>query len=242
MLDSELLEYIFSRLTKNGNAIFSQDEIENWPSHMFEIFKRNHLIQLAEPAKSIECDGCEQNCIMPVHTITYRNNNSVHTFISCDKTYDIGRVPVDKNRLVKWQITDEMIANKLSQMLGLSTIPEKNFRENTWTLGIFRTKKHTTSITLIHEGSLLLSLAGHKISLLELLKFQDNELILDKDEITFLIDNPHDNNETSEERRKRLKNLVNMEQAKVNKGFLKAVAAEERISVPRLKQIVYKKI
>lgn len=50
-----------------------------------------------------------------------------------------------------------------------------------------------------------------------------------------------DEQELPEKRRERLKVRVNQERAKGTKAFLKVVAAEEGISIPRLKQLVYEK-
>jgi Lar family restriction alleviation protein len=38
------------------------------------------------PEESIECPGCEENCIMPVRT---------HKFIACENREDVGRVILD---------------------------------------------------------------------------------------------------------------------------------------------------
>ncbi len=120
MLGDTLLEYIFKRVALTGEALFSYDEIKEWPTEFVSVLKTEGLLCKAQPQREVECRGCEEYCFMPVEIYVANNNNPARAFISCDKRNDIGRVPVDMIRLEQWQITIERLAKFFSEQLGLA--------------------------------------------------------------------------------------------------------------------------
>ncbi len=57
---------------------------------------------------------------MPVNIYPAEGNRAARAFIVCDKSQNIGRVPVDFPRLEQWQATGELIASALVQLLGFA--------------------------------------------------------------------------------------------------------------------------
>jgi hypothetical protein len=51
----------------SGQEIFGADEAAQWRGGALEALIKSGLLERAEPAQVIECDGCERNCFMPVH-------------------------------------------------------------------------------------------------------------------------------------------------------------------------------
>lgn len=240
MTGDELLEYIFIRIAQTGGAVFSDDEIKNWPTSITNILLKHEILQRAQPARVVECKGCEENCIMPVNVFPAENKQPARAFVACDKRNDVGLVPVDISRLQQWQSTIEMIATNLMVLLQLPQITPKLVASKQWHIGVLQGKKHKSPILLLSENNLSLSLAGYTITLLEVLSIQENTLALDKSKLLRLVDKPTGSSETPEDRRKRLKSRIREEKAKGTKAFLKVVAKEEGISVSRLKQIIDK--
>jgi hypothetical protein len=124
MTESGLLEHIFERLCRadSGQEIFGADEAAQWPESAHEVLVKSGLLERAEPAGVIECDGCERNCFMPVHVRAAEGNRPARAFISCDKREDVGRVPVELGRLAQWRITGGMLAGAV---VGTCTFMEQ---------------------------------------------------------------------------------------------------------------------
>src|ERR1700726_1921632 len=95
MTERGLLEHIFERLScaDSGQEIFGSDEAVQWPESALEALIKSGLLERAEPAQVIECDGCERNCFMPVHVRPAEGNRPALAFISCDKPEDGAACP-----------------------------------------------------------------------------------------------------------------------------------------------------
>lgn len=70
------------RLTAQAGApvTIGEDERSEWPPDAVLALQRQGLLAKAAPATSIVCDGCEEQCAMPVHTQV-----GSKPFIVCDK-------------------------------------------------------------------------------------------------------------------------------------------------------------
>lgn len=242
MTENTLLTYMLDRLSssKDGQAVFTADEIENWPSGLLNTFQKTGLLQSMQPAKVIECSGCEESCFMPVHIFPTENNIPARAFIACDKRNDMGRIPVAFSRLALWQTTSELFANVLSRLLGFNEIKPILLNEHQWKIGMFEGKKNKSLMILSAKNVFNLSFAGHVIPLGEVLNIKESVLFLDKSKLIRLVDKPTGANEKLEDRDKWLLARVKEEKAKGTKAFLRVVAEEAGISKSRLKQIIAK--
>ncbi len=90
---------------KSGRITINADEIAQWPQGLFEQLRAAKLLTQIEPARSLECRGCEEACFMPVNIMAAEGTRPARAFIACDKRDDVGRVRVDFARLHQWQIT-----------------------------------------------------------------------------------------------------------------------------------------
>lgn len=200
----------------------------------------NGLLQSAQPATTIECDGCEENCAMPVTVYPAQDNKPGRAFIACDKRDDIGRVCVDFRRMEQWQASDCLIATALARLLGLGQPSNQTAEGRQWRIGTFKGKKHNSPVTLLAGDGFTLALAGHTVSIEDVLAIEKNVLALDNASLIRLVDNPADNSETEapEARRERIRKRVREEKVKGTRAFLKVVADEEGFSTSRLKQLI----
>jgi hypothetical protein len=219
-------------------ALFFWDEIQEWPSGTLDIFVKAGLLKPTQPMNVIECDGCEDKCSMPVVVYPAQEDKPGRAFINCDKRDDIGRVRVDFERMKQWQATGELIAASLVQLLGFAE-PAKAMDGKRWNIGVLKGNATNKSLVLLAvEDSLKLLLAGYTIELAEVLTIEKNTLALDKKKLVRLVNDPVGNTESTEARQERLAARIKEEKSKMTKNYNEVVAAEEGISISRLKQIL----
>lgn len=85
----ELLERVGA---SHGAAVLvSEAELSLWPSEAVRQLKLQKLLVKASPAVSVVCPGCEQECVMEVHTPPSVTGPAA-SFVICDKRDDINRV------------------------------------------------------------------------------------------------------------------------------------------------------
>jgi hypothetical protein len=64
-----LIELLARMGAGNGAAVLvSNEELSQWPAIAVEAMKAQRILAKARPASSAICPGCEQACVMPVHT------------------------------------------------------------------------------------------------------------------------------------------------------------------------------
>ena len=222
-------------------AFFFWDEVKDWPAGALDVLVKSGLLQPAQPMASIECDGCEENCInKPVVVYPAQEDKPGRAFIVCDEPNDMGRIRVSFDRMRQWQTTGGLIAAVLAKLLGLSQPSIQAADGRQWRIGTLKGKKHNSPVTLLAHDGLTLALAGHVVPLVEVLTIEKNIIALDKAALIRLVDKPAADAEaeTPEARRERIRARVREEKAKGTKAFLRVIAEEEGISQSRIKQIV----
>jgi hypothetical protein len=189
MTESGLLEHIFERLSRadSGQEIFGADEATLWPGGALEVLIKSGLLERAEPAQVIECDGCERNCFMPVHVRAAEGNRPARAFISCDKREDVGRVPVELGRLAQWRVTGGMLASAVARLMGFTNPPNEDSVGKGWTLGRLKGKEYMGEVTLSVEGRVTLTIADQSIPLVHVLTLNRRGLKADKDALLKLV-------------------------------------------------------
>lgn len=171
-------------------AFFFWDEVKDWPAGALDVLVTSGLLQQAQPLATIVCDGCEENCNMPVTVYPAQEGKPGRAFIECIERDDIGRVRVDFRRMEQWQATGGLIAATLAKLLGLSQKNIKAVDGKQWDLGLFNGNTHKSMVTLLAGDGLALSLAGHTVPLGGVLTIEENVLALAKDELIGLVDKP----------------------------------------------------
>ena len=234
----ELLERVGA--SRDAAALVSEEELSRWPAEAVRELKAKKLLQRASPAVSVVCPGCEQECVMPVHT-PHAGAGTAASFVVCDKRDDINRVAVSAERLRQWRASAAPIADLITGLLGLRSQDAGAISSGRWEIGMLKGHKHSSHIVLIADGQLILCVAGHKVALADVLTLDGDSFKLDKQTLIRFVDKPvagAGDQESAAHRRERLKKRVQAEKAKGNKAFLKKVSEEESISVSRLKQLL----
>jgi hypothetical protein len=110
------------------------------------------LLLPAEPAGALICDGCEQNCAMPVVIAPASARQPGRAFIVCDKRDDIGRVSVQPPRLRRWMFSLPVLACALAKVLNTDQQPAQAGSGNTWCLGKAKVGSSTVQIALARSA------------------------------------------------------------------------------------------
>jgi hypothetical protein len=153
-------------------------------------------------------------------------------------------VSVPVNSLERWQSSGDSIANLLARLLELHCSAANGADASRWEIGMFKGVKYSSHLVLVADDELILSLAGHSIALADVLLLDGKVFKINAHTLRRLVDQPiagAGDVESSSHRRERLKKRVQVVKAKGTKAFLKTVAEEEGISIPRLKQLVREK-
>lgn len=182
MTEGELLEHVFDRLVQSstGAEIFGAIEAQQWPENALACLIKAEVLSQAEPARVIECDGCEKNCFKPVHVRTAESGRAAYAFIVCDEPEAFGRISVELGTLGQWQITGETLARAVGRLLFFSKPPQMEPASKRWILGFLEGEESKGSVVLSVENGAFLSLAGQSIPLTQVLTLDRWGLRVDK--------------------------------------------------------------
>ena len=181
----DLLERVGN--SRGAGVLINKDELNHWPSLAFKAIKKQKLVVRSRPSRSSVCLGCEQGCVMPVHTLQIKSGTPP-SFIICDKRNDINRVPVPSEDLIQWQCHADSICNFVATSLGLRRSGKQKGNNRLWEIGIATGKKRNQMLCLQANGGLVLVAGNNKVPLAELIKFHDDKYLLNDAMISQLVD------------------------------------------------------
>jgi hypothetical protein len=127
MQSDQVLLQILKRLETPDpeSLLFGANEVCKWPDEWFASLVTSGLIKPASPAKLTECNGCEENCLMPVNILPDTGNWPARFFISCDKLENVGRIPVNPADLSQFQIDVDQTIRLLAKAFGSAQSPDE---------------------------------------------------------------------------------------------------------------------
>jgi len=224
--------------SSDGAIFIDAFEIRGWPAETVAAMTAASLLSPASPAASIVCPGCEQQCVMPVHT-GYSTTDRGEPFIVCDKRSDINRVAIEPDSLKRLHASGEAFAALLARLLKLRRTGADGSAKQ-WEVGAFKGRARSSHIVLVADGDLKLSLAGHFIPLEDVLTLSGDKFIPRTRVLVECVDKPAAGSgdaESSEQRRERISRRLEELKSQRRPDFLRIVAAEENLSVSRIKQI-----
>ena len=84
MKPEDALIELLDRVGANQGAavLVNDDELRQWPSEAVKAMQSQRLVAKARPAGSAICPGCEQQCVMPVHTVPAAARSDVAAMIA----------------------------------------------------------------------------------------------------------------------------------------------------------------
>lgn len=241
--DDAFLELLLNQLAAvDGDVLkVGVDDYADVSDSMWSTFVDLGILQKASPALRIGCDGCEERCpSMPVHRISASDLSPARAFIVCESRDDIGRVPVDFERLNQWQVSMRQLAQVVAGLCGFTQPAVMD--AGRWRLGTIQGNQHNEQAYLCCEdGEVFIALAGQRATLLTLLKFNDKGLLIDLKRLKKMADSPtglSDTVETTEARGVRI--LARQRELKDRKvkSFNQTIADEEGLGLTMVKNII----
>lgn len=181
----ELLGRVGARL--GDSVTVSTEELNQWPTEAVAALKLQGLLLKARPAKSVVCPGCEQDCNMPVHTLT-RANVFASSFVVCDKRSDTNRVPVPAARLALWRCDAQAVCGFIAASLGLQQTTVQPSEVGLLPIGIARGNKRTQMLCLRLHGHLALVVGADAMPLADVISFENGSFTLDHAVIHQMVD------------------------------------------------------
>lgn len=189
MMPEALLIELLERVGAAQDAtVFVADlDLHPWPDEAVAALKAHRLIVKARPAGSAICPGCEEDCIMPVHTIAGQENDTT-SFILCDKRSDANRISVLPGQLVQWRCSVESVCGFVAASLGLRRRVKQMNRAGHWEIGMVTGHKRSQMVCLKTDGILSLVVGHNAVPLVEFVDYQNGIYSLDKTMILQLVD------------------------------------------------------
>ena len=182
----ELLGRVGARLGESVTV--STEELSQWPTEAVAGLKLQGLLLKARPAKSVVCPGCEQECSMPVQTVTRPNATVATSFVVCDKRSDINRVPIPGARLAQWRCDAQAVCGFVAASLSLVQTTVQPSDVGLLPIGIARGNKRTQMLCLRVQGHLALVVGADAMPLADSLGFENGGFTLDHTVIRQLVD------------------------------------------------------
>jgi hypothetical protein len=180
----ELLERVGA---SRGAALVSEEDLRQWPVEAVQALKNHKLLQRASPAVSVVCPGCEQECVMPVHT-PLAGAGAAASFVVCDKRDDINRVAVSAGRLRQWRCGAVAVGAFAAQSLGLRPESQRKAGDGLWELGLAAGKKRSQMVCLRANGALELVVGQNAVPLAELVLYGTKGYSVDSGAVRQLVD------------------------------------------------------
>ena len=187
--ETALIELLGRVGARHGDSVtVSTEELSQWPAAAVSALKSQGLLLKARPAKSVICDGCEQDCSMPVQTVT-RANAFASSFVVCDKRSDTNRVPVPSARLALWRCDAKAVCEFVAASLGLqqTTVPPPD--DGSLLIGVARGNKRTQMLCLrVVQDHLTLVAGTDGLPLADVIVFENGRFTLDQIVIRHMVD------------------------------------------------------
>jgi hypothetical protein len=168
-------------------ALLNEEELSHWPAEAVRGLKSQKLLIKASPAVSVVCPGCEQECTMPVHTVSAGTGKAA-SFVVCDKRDDINRVLVTAERLRQWRCGAEAVGAFIARSLGLRPDSQRKAGDGLWELGILKGKKRSQMLCLRANEALELVAGNNAVPLAELVRYEAGSYAVNHAAIGQLVD------------------------------------------------------
>jgi DNA-binding CsgD family transcriptional regulator len=138
----KFLQQLADRLQIYDSGIITADETKDWPDGKLDELVGMGVLEEIQHSKGVVCDECEENCFIEPNIKTNPNTGETTGVFVCTRNSDIGRIPIDLNRLRQWKINSEKL-----EALGYT---KKKIKRRKRKVSSELTKRQTEVFTLIH--------------------------------------------------------------------------------------------
>lgn len=180
----ELLSRLSAQTT--DRIYLTEQELNSWPDNAVTALKAQRLLNKAKPASSVICPGCEQQCLRPVQALT--DTHGLRAFVLCDVRDDINRVSITRDQIDQWTCSIDAITRFISQVLQLRPTQAHGAPAELIALGMIKGQKNWQMLSLTKPPVLQLVIGEQRVSLLDLITFDQGKYSLDVDYLKTLAD------------------------------------------------------
>jgi len=99
--------------------------------------------------------------------------------IYCDKTANIGPVPVPLRRLNRWSVTEGAFASAVAHLLGSSSAPVSGTQRGSWDISLGRRKNEQQTLVLSLDKVATIASSSQVVPIVEVLELAGNCLAAD---------------------------------------------------------------
>lgn len=184
-----LFELLVKLRTENKPILISWDAVQQWPEEALEDFLQLGLLSTASAAQSIECNTCDKTCFMDIITLSHNNPALSRAFIVCDDMdmqSQMGRIQIPLERLSQWQSSLKQLAKVIAGLLGLKDKITFSSDQSVIQLGMLKGAKGRRWVSL-NCTDLSLEINKHTLPIAEVLYFEGDQLLIDRDYIDDLL-------------------------------------------------------
>ncbi|EGG93312.1 hypothetical protein IMCC1989_1358 [gamma proteobacterium IMCC1989] len=186
---SQVLTALIAHINASGKPVhIGWDEVAQWHDEALPLFLGVGLLAKSNHTQSLECNGCEHRCFMPVEF----TGDKQRAFIVCDHSEmqsHMGRIVVPLQRLKQWKTSPKHFAVVVAKLLGVENIANNKKDDAIYQLGMMKSDKGRRCVSLT-VSPLSIVINQHAISLGDLLYIDNSELTIDHGRINELLNNP----------------------------------------------------
>lgn len=185
---SQVLTALITHINASDKPIYiGWGEVAQWQIDAAALFLGVKLLSKSNDAHSLECQGCEHRCFMPVE----RTDDKQRAFIVCDHPdmqSQMGRIDVPLQRLSQWKTSPKHFAKVIAGLLDFEGIANDKKETGVYKLGMLNsdTGRRWVSLAL---SPLSIVINQHATPVGDLLYIDNNELAIDHVRINELLNN-----------------------------------------------------
>lgn len=241
---NDALAALLGRVAAAGGAaaMFPERELADWSPAAIAALKATGLLVKGPPADVVSCPGCEEMCAMPVEVATTASGK-LRAFVVCDRRDDVARVAIASDLLEQWSCSPERVADVLARLLGTRR-SDGDANGGRWDLGVLKGTKHWAYVVLTIDGALRLAIAGHRLSVVDVLELHEKGLVVDRRALLRCVNAPvaaAGDTLSREQRIERVRKRRDQLVAEGVRNYNQVLAEEENCSVSLIKQLLAKK-
>jgi hypothetical protein len=190
MNKDQALSQLFERISAQKQPIYiDYDEAQQWQEGVLDSLLGCHLLVKSTQANSITCEGCEEQCSMPIVFC----ESGERAFVVCDHTEHqsyMGRINIPLIRLQQWESSAYLVAKVVVTLLALTGKPEFQTQTGGYKLGFIKSNMGRR-IAYLQPQPLSLVINQQSTPIDKLVYFNGRVLDVDKDNINALLNSAH---------------------------------------------------
>lgn len=186
----DVLRELIGCLGARDDCVIGWEQTRRWPKGALDVFQKAGWLKLMAPATTVECQGCEENCFMPVQFSPAPAGQAAAPYVACETRSEMGKVKIPHARLQQWQITQSQIARWISTALHLRGKPEKDAASALFRLGNVQGKQRLAELHLDLNEPVSLKTSGHTLPLSEIMFIADGQPGIDGAAVLAMVNLP----------------------------------------------------